>query len=54
MDKEIEIAVSEIDETAYLMRSETNRERLLRAIENVDKGEGLIEARQSAVRGYHD
>ncbi len=39
-DKEIEIAVSETvasgeDETAYLLRSPANRERLLQALENV-------------------
>lgn len=45
-DREIEIAVSEVadsteDETAYLLRSPANRERLLRAIENVAKGRDL-------------
>ncbi len=44
-DKEIEILVSEVDETAYLLRSEANRERLLRAIENIEKGENLVEVR---------
>ena len=34
-DKDIEIMVSEVDETAYLLRSDANRERLLKAIENV-------------------
>ncbi|HEV7509011.1 MAG TPA: hypothetical protein VGS07_29315 [Thermoanaerobaculia bacterium] len=39
-DREIEIVVSEAadvaeDETAYLLRSPANRERLLQAIENV-------------------
>jgi antitoxin YefM len=39
-DREIEIVVSEAaeaaeDETAYLLRSPANRERLLKAIENV-------------------
>jgi len=42
-DREIEIAVCEVaenaeDETAYLFRSPANRERLLRAIENVAQG----------------
>ncbi|MEA2559401.1 MAG: antitoxin YefM [Acidobacteriota bacterium] len=42
-DREIEIAVSEAvdsteDETAYLLRSPANRERLLRAIDNVAQG----------------
>jgi antitoxin YefM len=45
-DREIEIAVCEAeerseDETAYLLRSPANRERLLRAIENVDQGRNL-------------
>lgn len=44
-DKEIEILVSEVDETAYLLRSKANRERLLRAIENIEKGENLVEVR---------
>lgn len=45
-DREIEIAVSEAvdsteDETAYLLRSPANRERLLRAIDNVAQGREL-------------
>lgn len=45
-DREIEIAVSEAvdsteDETAYLLRSPANRERLLRAIDNVAQGRDL-------------
>lgn len=42
-DKDIEIMVSEVDETAYLFQSEANKERLLKAIENVEKGENLTE-----------
>lgn len=47
-DREIEIAVCEVadvaeDETAYLLRSPANRDRLLRAIENVAQG-GDLEA----------
>lgn len=43
-DREIEIVVCEAvesaeDETAYLLRSPANRERLLRAIENVSQRE---------------
>lgn len=46
-DREIEIAVCEVtesseDETAYLLRSPANRERLLRAIENVAEGRDLV------------
>ena len=45
-DREIEIAVCEAveamsDETAYILRSPANRERLLRALENVGRGENL-------------
>jgi antitoxin YefM len=46
-DKEIEIVVceaaqSEADETAYLLQSPANRERLLRAIENVASERNLV------------
>ena len=41
-DKEIEITVTERDETEYLLRSPANREFLLRAKERVDAGIGLI------------
>lgn len=45
-DREIEIVISEAaevaeDETAYLLRSPANRERLLKAIENVAEGRNL-------------
>lgn len=45
-DREIEISVCETadsteDETAYLLRSPANRERLLRAIDNVAQGRDL-------------
>ncbi len=42
-DKEIEIVVYEVDETAYLMASEANRKKLMKAIENVKSGAQLIE-----------
>lgn len=43
-DKEIEIFVSEFeDETEYLLKSEENKSRLLRAIDNVDKNQNLVE-----------
>ncbi|WP_420642302.1 hypothetical protein [Candidatus Leptofilum sp.] len=42
-DKTIEIVVTEVDETAYLLHSDTNREHLLRAIEHVENGQNLIE-----------
>jgi antitoxin YefM len=40
--KEIEIVVSERDETAYLLRSPANRERLLRAIEDVEENRNIV------------
>ncbi len=42
-DKEIEILVYEVDETAYLMASEANPKKLINAIENVKNGSQLIE-----------
>jgi antitoxin YefM len=41
-DKEIEIVVYDVDETAYLSRSQVNQRRLLEAIENVENGTKLI------------
>ena len=45
-DKEIEIAVCETptedDETAYLLRSDANRERLMKALENVSQRRDLV------------
>ncbi len=41
-DKEIEIAVYERDETAYLLRSPANREHLLRAIADIEKSENVV------------
>ena len=48
-DKTIEIVVTEVDETAYLLHSDTNREQLLRAIEHVEKGESLVEVELDAL-----
>ena len=42
-DREIEILVYDVDETAYLSQSETNRQHLLAAIRNVEQGKNLIE-----------
>ena len=39
--KEIEITVSEADETDYLLRSPPNRERLLRAVADIEKNRNL-------------
>lgn len=41
--KEIEIVVSEIDETAYLFQSESNKNHLLKAIENIQSRQNLVE-----------
>ena len=45
-DKEIEIAVSERDETAYLLRSPANRERLLRAVADVENSQNITTPEQ--------
>ncbi|MCL1465201.1 hypothetical protein [Argonema galeatum] len=42
-DKEIEIIVSEFDETEYIFKSEINKNRLLKAIKNVKKRQSLVE-----------
>ena len=42
-EEEIEITVSPIDETDYLLRSPANKQRLLNAIENVKQGKNLVE-----------
>jgi antitoxin YefM len=42
-DREIEIVVYEIDETAYLMASPANRDRLLQAIDNIHNRNNLVE-----------
>lgn len=41
-DKEIEIIIYEVDETAYLSRSKANQRRLFEAIENAENGTNLI------------
>ena len=41
-EQEIEIVVSDMDETDYLLQSPANKERLLKAIENVKQGENLV------------
>lgn len=44
--KEIEIAATERDETAYLLRSPANREHLLSAIADVEKSQNITTADQ--------
>ncbi|MFH1067881.1 MAG: hypothetical protein V1746_08275 [bacterium] len=46
-DRPIEIAVYESDETEYLLRSPLNREKLLRAIKNVENNCNLVTPDQS-------
>jgi antitoxin YefM len=45
-DKEIEITVSERDETTYLMRSPANREHLLRAVADVESSQNITTPEQ--------
>ena len=40
--KEIEIVVYERDETAYLLRSPANRERLLKAVTDIEQNRNLV------------
>ena len=42
-DQEIEIVVSEIDETSYLLKSPANREKLIKAVDNIQKRENLVD-----------
>jgi len=42
-DKEIEILVYDVDETAYLSQSDENRQRLLTAIANIERGGNRVE-----------
>ena len=42
-DKEIEIAVYDVDETEYLTRSENNKKKLFDALENVKNNKNLVE-----------
>ena len=42
-DKEIEIIVSEFDETTYLLSSERNKTHLLSAVHNIKEGQNLVE-----------
>jgi len=42
-DQEIEIIISELDETEYLLKSEVNRNKLLQAVDNVKNQQNLIE-----------
>lgn len=41
-NKQIEIAVGEVDETEYLLRSPANREHLLRSVAEIEAGLNLV------------
>ena len=40
--KEIEIVITERDETAYLLRSPANREQLLSAVKDIEENRNLV------------
>ena len=42
-DKEVEITVTEVDETEYLLHTQANRTRLMQAISNIENGKNLVE-----------
>lgn len=42
-DKDIEIIVYEVDETAYLLKSEVNRQRLMQGKQNIESKTNLVE-----------
>ena len=48
--KQIEIAVSEADETEYLLRSPANREHLLKAVAETEAGTNLVTPDQQRFR----
>lgn len=48
--KEFEIAVTDADETDYLLGSPANRERLLRAVSDVEAGRCVVTPDQAAFR----
>jgi antitoxin YefM len=47
-EQEIEIVVSDMDETDYLLQSPANKERLLKAVQNVNRGENLVSYKTDA------
>jgi antitoxin YefM len=47
--REIEIVISEADETAYLMRNEANRQRLLKAVNDIEQRHNLVEVDLEAI-----
>lgn len=53
-DQEIEIVVSEVDETSYLLKSPANREKLLKAVDNIKKKENLVEFNSAHLTGEEE
>ena len=49
-DKEVEITVTEVDETEYLLRSEENRTRLMQAISKVENWKNLVEFQENMLQ----
>jgi antitoxin YefM len=49
-DQEVEITVSAVDETTYLLRSEANSLRLREAIANINAGTNLVEVSMDALQ----
>lgn len=43
-DKRIEVVISESDETQHLLKTETNKQHLFTAIENIKNQKNLVEA----------
>jgi antitoxin YefM len=48
-DRGIEIVISEADETAYLMRNEAHRQRLLKAVSDIEQRHNLVEVDLEAI-----
>jgi antitoxin YefM len=48
--KEIEIQVSEHDESAYLLESKVNREQLLKAVGDINADRNIVRPEQSQFR----
>jgi antitoxin YefM len=48
-DREIEIVISEADETAYLMGNQANRQRLLKAVSDIEQRHNLVEVDLEAI-----
>jgi antitoxin YefM len=48
-DREIEIVISEADETAYLIRNEANRQHLLKAVNDIEQRHNMVEVDLEAI-----